>query len=377
MVGEVGAAHAKPAPPPAAVAVIDLRADVDDSARAELLAALRAVELVPVGGEAAVALVGRDLDQQAAITALVEAQAGFGELDCGRARPSAELAAQLLTARRAAGLDDLSRLARAWAYVALCAERDGDRSSARFAVERLRALGFKETLVGPLPADAWARHPEIDASTDRDIIELTVTGPAGAIAWVDDRPIGLTPAKTFVSAGKHVVAVADGPQRGAVLVTALGQPLTIDVETAREVGAVEIANRVRSWQRAGAVDTVALDDVMTRAHAELAVVIGRDGRATLWQRVDGKLTPGASGDGAAIANATHDAWSATHDRAPAAGEPLLREQDDADRVERKRGEKAPARWWVYAAIGGAVAVGALVIYAVDAGEDRQHFELRF
>lgn len=360
------------------IAIFDLRAGADDEARAELTSALRGAELTPIAGELGVAFTGRELDEQAAAATLAEAQAAYGELDCGRARPSAEHAVLLLSARVAAGADEQARLGKAWAYVALCAEHDGDRSSASFAVERLRALGFGPGRPGPLPADAWSRYPEIDASTDRDIVELTVTGPAGAAAFVDDRAIGPVPATTFVAAGKHVVAIARGETRGAVLTTAFGKPLTVAVEGFDAAGPVAVAAAVRSWQAAGAAEPSALVDLMKQARAELAVVIGPDGAAALWQRTGATATAIAHGSGPALAEAAVEAWAAAHDRAPADGVPLLREGDVPDpRKAEEDAEKAPARWWVYAAIGGAIAVGAVVIYAADAGDDRQRFELRF
>lgn len=39
--------------------------------------------------------------------------------------------------------------------------------------------------------------------------------------------------------------------------------------------------------------------------------------------------------------------------------------------------REPARWWVYAVIGGALAAGAVTLYALEAGQDRQIIDLTF
>ena len=44
---------------------------------------------------------------------------------------------------------------------------------------------------------------------------------------------------------------------------------------------------------------------------------------------------------------------------------------------REASAKDPTRWWVYAAIGGALAAGAVTIYALGAGDDTQRIELDF
>jgi hypothetical protein len=62
-----------------------------------------------------------------------------------------------------------------------------------------------------------------------------------------------------------------------------------------------------------------------------------------------------------------------NDRAPDPDQPLLLENghDGGGRKPRD----PPTRWWVYASIAGAVAAGAILIFANDAGTDKQRVEL--
>jgi hypothetical protein len=68
-------------------------------------------------------------------------------------------------------------------------------------------------------------------------------------------------------------------------------------------------------------------------------------------------------------------WS---DRAPDPDQPLLTEGNTLDKRARlMKDEEKPARWWVYATIGGAVLAGALVIYAHDSADNTQHVEIHY
>jgi hypothetical protein len=63
-----------------------------------------------------------------------------------------------------------------------------------------------------------------------------------------------------------------------------------------------------------------------------------------------------------------------NDRAPDPDQPLLTEKPGEDRYSRK---DKPAKWWVYAALAGAVAGAAAILYVNDSGSDRQRVELKF
>ena len=69
-----------------------------------------------------------------------------------------------------------------------------------------------------------------------------------------------------------------------------------------------------------------------------------------------------------------DRIAAWDDHAPDPDQPLLRETPDE---RATHGHGTPQRWWVYAAIVGAVAAGSAVLYFQDAADDHQHITLHF
>ncbi|MBK9030863.1 MAG: hypothetical protein IPL61_05900 [Myxococcales bacterium] len=356
------------------IAVVDARGGGGGQApAAALAAALTAAGLAQPTGDVAAALSGRDDDDLALDAALAEASDGFGQLDCGRARPWAETAATLVAGRRAAGLDDADRGVRAWTYLLLCADRDGDRPAARHAADRVRALGGSAAVT----ADVWARYPDIDATIDRDIVVVTVTGPAGAVATLDDRSIGPVPATAFAHAGRHLVAIAAGDVRGATWATVQGKPLTIAVEAraGRPSTLAPLTGAVRQARTAG-VDARAAAAIAAAARVELIAAIVDGDRIELWQRQATATVAIATGDVDAVVAAAQAAYAAAHERAPDPDRPLLRDPPKLPN-HGKRAELEPTRWWVYAAIGGALVAGAVAIYAADAGDDHQRFELTF
>jgi hypothetical protein len=363
------------------VAIIDARAAAPDrdTSRAAFAAKLGEVNgVVVVADERAAALAGSaaDVDDSLAAAALAEARDGFGALDCGRARPAAEDAVRLLAGRAAAGIDETVRLRAAWTYVLLCADRDGDGPMARAAADRVRAVGGSPAV----PGDVWAKYPEIDAATDRDIVELKVTAPVGAAVAVDGVAVGNAPVTTFVAAGKHVVAVAAGTTRGAAFVTAHGKPLSFEVTAADRASPWRtVAGQVAAWQGAAPPSVVEVTELMTKVKVRFAVVLGERDSAALWVRADGAHAARLVVDGnmkdpleiGAGVMARVEAWSGggvDPDKPLAATDDMVRE------VTRSSSD---AKWWVYAVIGGALAAGAVTIYAIESGEDRQVIDLTF
>lgn len=388
----MGAAPDATAPPPASrgherIAVIDLGPPgsprgFTDVPR-QLQAAIVAAGFAPVIGDGVEdALAGRDLERDAAAlsAAIATAERAFGALACGDAIPAARQAIGIAAARQAAGLP-VPELPRAWAYVLLCADRDGQLDVAQQAAGQLRTLGGSPDV----PAAVSARYPEVDAIAGRDLIELDIDADAaGAAIWVDFRPVGRSPVHIELPAGDHVIAAAAGTRRGWAAGTAVRTQKSVHVPLAEAAGPwSEVARRVAGWS--GKLPPPAeLAWVLGQVHARIAL-IRHGSQIDAWGQVGPSEAPHLLGgdDGTApIADASRvlgviadrlAAWSA---HAPDPDRPLLTE-DSVPRGARHDQAEGPTKWWVYAAIGGALAAGATIILVHDAASDRQRVELHY
>src|SRR5262249_40601202 len=133
------------------------------------------------GLDDALAGVNADRDGVQLAAAIAEAQAKFGALACKEATQAAQQAIAIAAARQAAGFA-VPELARAWAYVLLCADRGGDSATAVTAATRLRTLGGSPDV----DASVLARYPEVDALSNRKVIDIEVKAEVdGAEIWVD------------------------------------------------------------------------------------------------------------------------------------------------------------------------------------------------
>jgi hypothetical protein len=72
-----------------------------------------------------------------------------------------------------------------------------------------------------------------------------------------------------------------------------------------------------------------------------------------------------------VADRIH-AWN---DHAPDPDQPLLLDSGGARRSARTDEGDRPTKWWVYAAIAGAAAVGGVILLVNEIGTDRQRVEL--
>lgn len=347
----------------------------------QLQAAIAAAGFSPVLGDGVEdALAGRDVDRDAVVlaAALATAERAFGALACSDAIAAARQAVGIAAARQAAGLP-APELPRAWAYVLLCADRDGQRDLAQSAAGELRALGGSRDV----PDAVWARYPDIDAIAGRELVALDIDADApGAAIWIDFHPVGASPVHVEIAAGEHVIAAALGSRRGWAAGTAVRSQKALHVPLTDAAGPwAEVARRVAGWR--GAMPPPAeLSWVLARVHARVAL-IRRGPTVEAWGRVGLSEAPHLLGgdDGTApVAEAPRllgvvaDRIAAWSSHAPDPDRPLLTEGSPG-RGGRGDEPEAPTKWWVYAAIGGALAVGATIIIAHEIGSDRQRVEL--
>lgn len=351
-----------------------------------LQAAIIAAGLDPVIGDGVEdALAGRDVDRDTVEldAALAAAQRAFGQLRCSDVAPEAQRAIGLAAARQAAELP-APELARAWTYLLLCADRESRVDAALTAATQLRALGGSPDV----PATVWAKYPEVDAVANVDLVELDIdTDVAGAAIWIDSRRVGASPVHVALPAGDHVIAAAAGTRRGWAAGTAVATQKSVHVPLIDSAGPWnELAHRVAGWNgKLPAPDELAW--VLARVHARIAIVRHGD-TIEAWGQIGRSEAPHAIGgdDGVApIAEAPRvlglvtDRIHTWNDHAPDPDRPLLVESSEpgGPRGDRRDSGDRPTKWWVYAAIAGAAAIGATIIVVHDSASDRQRVELHY
>lgn len=365
------------------VAVIDLGPADGGAIRGRLAGVVVAAGLQTVNGdgvEDALAGEAADKDTLQLSAALAEAQRAFGALDCAATTAAATLGIGIGAARQAAGLA-VPELPRAWTYVLLCADRAQNMDDAMHAAAALRRLGGS----AEVPADVWAKYPEVDTVLDHELFSLEITtAPPGAEVWVDFRRVGVSPVKTFVSSGEHVIAAARGTQRGWAAGTGVKTQTALAIPMADQAPPMAaLAARIAGWK--GALPAPAeIGSVLVTVHARVALIRrgatleawGHIGASEVPRRLGGEDGTGPLADADRLVALIDDrvrTWSA---RAPDPDQPLLLE-DPQDRVSRTAKAEAPARWWVYGALLGAAAIGLGVMYAYDTAENTQHVELHY
>jgi hypothetical protein len=384
-VGLVGTAAAAPRE---RIAVIDLGGETKQSGftdvRRKLEAAIVAAGFLPLAGDGVDdALSGRDTDRDAMPleAAIADAQRAFGELRCRDVTAPARQAIGILAARQAAGRA-VPELARAWSLLLLCADRENQIDAALAAANQLHALGGSPDV----PAAVWAKYPIVDAIADRELVKLEIeTEVPGAAVWIDFRKAGVSPLRVELPAGEHVIAAAAGNKRGWAAGTAVASQKSLRVPMSEAAGPwSDVAQRVARWNGKLAAPPE-LGWVLARVRARVAIVRhgdtieawGRAGLAEPPHLLGGDDGTGPISDIQRILGVVTERVTAWTQHAPDPDRPLLVEER-APRANRKgEDDKRKTKWWVYAAIGAAAAVGLTVIYFHDSANDRQRVELQY
>jgi len=365
------------------VAVIDLGPADGGPIRARLAGVLIGAGLEAVVGDGVEdALAGEAADKDAVqlAAALAEAQRAFGALDCAAATAAAKLGVGIGAARQAAGLP-APELPRAWTYVLLCADRLQGFDDAMHAAAALRRLGGS----AEVPADIWAKYPEVDTLLDHDLFPLEITtAPAGAEIWIDFRRAGVSPLKTFVSSGEHVIAAARGSVRGWAAGKGVKTQTTLAIPMVDQASpTAALAARIAGWN--GAVPSpTEIGAVLVTVKARVALIRrgttleawGHAGAAEEPRRLGGDDGTGSINDIDRLVLLINDRVQTWNDRAPDPDQPLLVE-DPKDRQRKVGKAEEPTRWWVYGALIGAAAIGLGVMYAYDNADNTQHVELHY
>jgi hypothetical protein len=358
--------------------VIDLG---PDDARRPIMQAVEDAGLEPIIGdgiEDALAGVATDRDGLLLAAAMQDAEHSFGRLKCSDAVKSAKVAIGLAAQRQAAGLP-VPELNHAWAYLLLCADKDGDINAATLAATRLRAIGGSSDIDAVL----LARYPDIDAVSDREVVELDVAPEvAAATIYVDFQPVSGT--HLVLPAGEHVIAAAAGrARRGYVAGAAIPSQRSVAIPMPDQTGAYSaLAARVAGWKGKLPPDAE-LAAVVQQTHARVALIHhgdvveawGHSVPAVPMRRLgDDGIRPLPDVD--RLARLVADRVMSWNEHAPEPDQPLLVESLDT-RAKHTTQTEQPTKWWIYATIGGALLAGAIVIYAHDQASDTQRVELRY
>jgi hypothetical protein len=391
-----GTASAQPRPTPTAsgerIGIIDLGRDGAEersARRAELARALAGVPgLRPVDDpDLARALAGEDPDPQLAAgrAALARASTAFGALDCAHARGEAEPAVLALAAAQAAGGEVTAELRRAHSIRFLCADQGGDRGAAQSAAAALRQLRAGDPPAGIGDA-VWSRYPAVDAATGVQKGQLAITTqPPGAAIWIDHAPAGTSPVTVTLPEGEHLVAAgrAGGAVARRVTVKPGWTPARLALALPPGGGArwTQVAAQVRAWREGKSrPDPAAIGALLARAGLAHAVVLDPRGKLAVWRlppRRKAASHLGNAADAAAIGTLVGG-----RPRGPGIdpSQPLLRETPEERAVAQGKTSgiaDSKQEWWVYAAIIGAVAIGAGIVVAQDLGDDSQRIEITF
>lgn len=336
------------------------------------------------GVEDALAGVNSDRDTIALAAAMAEAKEKFGALACPEASTAARRAIAIGAARQAAGLA-VPELPRAWTYVLLCADRTGDTPAALAAASRIRTLGGAPELDAAL----LAKYPDVDALSNRDVIAIRIKSEPGADVWVDFQSVGKAPLELPLSTGPHVIAAAKGTRRGVLTGTVIRKQPVLAVALEEQAGPWStLARRVASWH--GTLPKPSeLAWVLREVDARIALVRhgdtieawGHAGQGEPVRRLGNDDGVRPLTEAAALVALAADRARTWSERAPDPDQPLLVETPEerrqrSDGLLREQPEER-TRWWVYAAIAGALVGGALVIYAHDSADDTQRVELKW
>jgi len=303
---------------------------------------------------------------------LARASKALGALDCKTARHEADRAVLALSSDHARGRQVRDPLTRAYAIVLRCG---GDRD-AEWVVARLRLLGHEQAPEG-VDTELWNRVPTVDAEVGTAVVALTLTSkPEAAQLFLDYQPLGPAPQTTAVTPGPHIVSAISDERQRTLELEARGQTqsveLTLQVDKDQSSPAREAESTWRSRREPPSAGEVGR--LLSVEGKRVALMIMPGGHVHIWALPAGtrfarRVSAAPLSDPDYVARLV-DEWVRAQ-----AGEtqdltPLLRESPE-DESKKKYG----SQWWVYATVGAAVTVAAIIVVADQFAADQQRIEL--
>lgn len=210
-----------------------------------------------------------------------------------------------------------------------------------------------------------------DAATPAPTRVSITSEPTGARVFVNAARVGTSPVDLEVTGGEEWLVVHyPGRLRSVTRVPATSTHIVLGAAPARQL----LEEQVTAWRAAGHQASAAdITSIMRDARLELVVVLTAGGQAQIW-------TLGAR---AAVAK---PAGKASIDDPSAVGEavsgavallaPAGEVPPDGLPPEPKPAKKVLSPW-IYAAVAGAVLLGAGLLYVTSSGGDTQRIEITF
>ncbi len=322
--------------------------------------------------------------------AAIDAYAALRCADVGALVEDAAFA--LLVAAEIAGVRD--KLVHLFSLALLCADQAGDRAGAAAWVHRLRALQVGTAPPG-VPADVWAKYPEIDATSNSGPVTLHIVSEAGATIWVDLRQVGTAPVDIALPPGGAWVLVRSGARAAIVKHTVTGKParqeLTLALPPAPPAVSnpwISLADRVRAWRRGGAWDGKVLAQAMRDAGVVLTVVLvspsgGAPVEAQVWSLASASARATGAASAAAVRVASVEAGdTAGVTRAVDAALAAMASSSSPTSPAPAQPAGEPQRWYqttafTWISVGALVLGAGLVFYAAEGGDTVQRIEVTF
>jgi hypothetical protein len=262
-------------------------------------------------------------------------------------------------------------------YTLLCADKFADVDAASAAAVMLRRLQAGDPPPG-ISASLWQSYPEIDAATNVLMSQVTVEARTGAEVWIDHQRAGLAPVTVVVSEGAHLIAAATDDGAVAVWVDVSGTTSTHTLEMqVGSTGHLKVRDTIAAWRSGKKATPKQLGALITSVGRRVGLVLAQEGKIEVWGvsksgRPAQLLGSAARAIGvAAILQERVAVWD--RGAAPDPDRELMRESPKGI----KRADKKPQKWWIYASIIGAVAIGTAIVIANEVADDRQRIEVSF